>query len=60
MVNKFLTVTEAAERLGVSRQRVIALINQGKLGADRIGSVYMLKVKDVEKRISARMESRKL
>ena len=60
MNKKYLTVTEAAQRLGVSRQRIIALINKGKLGADKIGSVYMLKCKDVESRLSARLESREL
>lgn len=38
----FLTVTEAAERLGVTRARVHQLIQAGKLAAERVGSVWMV------------------
>lgn len=33
----FLTVPEVAERLGITRQRVLALINHGRLPAQRLG-----------------------
>lgn len=36
---KFLTITEAAARLGVSRQRIHQRIQAGSLRADRVQSV---------------------
>lgn len=38
----FMTATEAAERLGVTRARVHQLIQSGKLAAERVGSVWMV------------------
>lgn len=32
----YMSVKEAAERMGVSRQRVNVLIKRGKLGAERV------------------------
>jgi excisionase family DNA binding protein len=43
-----LTTKQASEILGVSRRRVIALIEQGKLKADKFASVYTIAQKDLE------------
>ncbi len=42
-----LSTTQAAERLNVSRRRVIALIEQGKLPAEKFSNVYMINEKDL-------------
>lgn len=43
-----LSTKQASEILGVSRRRVIALIEQGKLKADKFASVYTIARKDLE------------
>jgi len=43
-----LTTKQASEILGVSRRRVIALIEQGKLKARKFSNVYMIAPKDLE------------
>lgn len=43
-----LSVSEAAERLGVHRTRVHALIKAGRLPARRVGSVYLIEEKDLK------------
>ena len=40
---KLLTVNEVAERLGVSRRRVRQLIGEGRLRAERVGAVYVIR-----------------
>jgi excisionase family DNA binding protein len=40
---KLLTVNEAAARLRVSRRRVRQLIEEGRLRAERVGPVYVIK-----------------
>lgn len=45
---KNLTTKQASEILGVSQRRVIALIEQGKLKADKFASVYTISQKDLE------------
>ena len=45
---ELLTTQQAGEILGVSRRRVIALIEQGKLRANKFASVYMIAQKDLE------------
>ncbi len=42
-----LSTTQAGERLNVSRRRVIALIEQGKLPAEKFSNVYMINEKDL-------------
>lgn len=39
-VPELLSLAEAGERLGVSRQRVLQMIDSGKLPAVRVGKVY--------------------
>jgi excisionase family DNA binding protein len=47
-IQKLLSVTETAERLGVIRQRVLQLINAGKLPATKVGNAYVIKESDLE------------
>ena len=47
-MNDELTVTEAAERLGVSRSRVMALVRVGRLGARRHGVQLFIPRADVD------------
>lgn len=49
----YLSVSEAAERLGVSRQMVLSLVKRGKLRADRLGSAVAVLEADVEARMKA-------
>lgn len=42
-----LTTKQASEILGVSRRRVIALIEQGKLKARKFSNVYVIAPKDL-------------
>ncbi len=39
---KILNTSEAAERLGISTRRVIALIDEGKLTAKKVGRDYII------------------
>lgn len=39
---------QAAEKLGVTQRRVIALIEKGKLPAEKFANVYMIDEKDLE------------
>ncbi len=55
-VDSYMTVTEAAARLGVTRQRVLALIGAKKLRSQMIGNYYLLNKVDVEKRLASRMQ----
>lgn len=43
-----LTTKEAAEKLGVSVRRVIALIEAKRLPASRFGNAYSIKESDIE------------
>jgi excisionase family DNA binding protein len=45
---KFLSASETAKRLGISRMRVNQLINSKILKAERIGTVYAIRESDVE------------
>jgi len=46
--NNLISVTEAAKRLGVIRQRVFQLIKAGKLPAKMVGSQYVIQESDLE------------
>lgn len=46
--DKLLSVTEAAERLGVIRQRVFQLIKSDRLPAVMVGSQYVIKESDLK------------
>ena len=44
----FITTKEAAERLGITRRRVVALVTAGRLPATKFGRDYMIKEKDLK------------
>lgn len=46
--DNLLSVTEAAERLGVIRQRVFQLIKAERLPAVMVGSQYVIKESDLK------------
>lgn len=57
-----LTTSEAAERLGVTRWRVNALIKAGRLKAEKKGQIYLINerdLKDVEDRKPGRPSKKK-
>lgn len=43
-----LTVAEAAKELNISPRRVHALIDDGRLPAEKLGSYYVIKKADLE------------
>ena len=45
---KILTTEQAAERLGIGSQRVRDLIKAGRLPAERFGSQWLIKEKDLK------------
>jgi len=42
MSEAYISTTEAAEELGITRQRVLQLIEAGKLQAQKFANVYMI------------------
>jgi excisionase family DNA binding protein len=44
-----ITVTEAAAVMGVSRARVLVLIKQGRIPAEKIGMQFLLQRRDLAK-----------
>ena len=46
-MSDILTTQEAAQRLGVSTRRVIALIEAGRLPASRFGKAYAIQEADL-------------
>ena len=40
--NNYITTNEAAAELGVTRQRVLQLIQDGRLKAEKFANVYMI------------------
>jgi excisionase family DNA binding protein len=46
-MGKLVTTQEAAERLGVTRPRVHALIQAGRLPAEKMGRDYFIKESDL-------------
>ena len=48
----YVTVADAAKRLGVTEQRVLRLIHERELGADRVGHAHLVRLEDVERRAS--------
>ena len=45
---ELLTTQEAADRLGVHRSRIHALIQSGRLPAQKFGNVYTIKAGDLK------------
>jgi excisionase family DNA binding protein len=48
MDRDYITTTEAARLLGISRNRVLALIKAGRLPAEKIGGVWLIKADDLK------------
>ena len=46
-ITKLLTTSEAAEKLGVTRWRVNALIRDGRLKATKVGQIFLIEEKDL-------------
>jgi excisionase family DNA binding protein len=44
-----ITTNEAASLLGVTRQRVLQLIQEGRLKAEKFGNVYMIQRGDLSR-----------
>lgn len=47
MKGKIITVEEAAARLAISRRRVLALIQSGRLPAERFANAYAIREADL-------------
>jgi excisionase family DNA binding protein len=45
----FITTAQAAKKLGVSSQRVLVFISEGRLPATKVGPVYLIQPKDLAK-----------
>ncbi|HMY73817.1 MAG TPA: helix-turn-helix domain-containing protein, partial [Blastocatellia bacterium] len=43
----FLSTTETGERLGITRQRVLQLIESGALPATKVGSAFIIRADDL-------------
>jgi excisionase family DNA binding protein len=43
----YITTNEAGDYLGVTRQRVLQLIQEGRLKAEKFGNVYMIQRADL-------------
>ena len=46
--DKLLSVRQSAELLGISRQRIQALITEGRLLAQKIGNTYVVQESSLE------------
>jgi excisionase family DNA binding protein len=46
--DRLLSVKDSAELLGISRQRIQALISNGRLPAQKIGNSYVIKEADLK------------
>lgn len=42
MAEEYLSVTQVADELGITRQRVLQLITDSRLKAERFANVYMI------------------
>jgi len=47
-MGEHISTNEAAERLGISRQRVLQLISSGRLQAEKFANVYMIREADLK------------
>lgn len=48
MGEAYISVSEAAEELGITRQRVLQLIDAGRLKAQKFANIYMIARSDLE------------
>ena len=47
---EYMSMTQAAEELGVTRARVHQLVHAGLLDAEKVGNVYIVSAASVKKR----------
>ena len=43
-----ISTTQAAEKLGISTRRVVALIKAGRIPTTKVGRIHLIKPKDLE------------
>lgn len=48
MSSDYVSVNEAAEIMGVTRQRILQYINDGRLPAQKFADVYMIRRQDLD------------
>jgi excisionase family DNA binding protein len=48
-MDDLISTNEAAEKLGITRQRVLQLIEAGRLPATKFANVYMIRAVDLKK-----------
>jgi len=48
-INEYITTNEVTATLGVTRQRVLQLIQDGRLKASKFSNVYMIRTSDLSK-----------
>ena len=48
MLMSLISTNEAAERLGITRRRIVALILDGRLTAQKVGRDYVIDEKDLK------------
>ena len=49
-----LSIPQAAERLGISRQATLKLIQRGTLKATQVGRAWVIEEEEVRKRLKAK------
>lgn len=49
MINRTMTVSEAAAELGVSHQWILNRVNRGKIKGEKRGGIWLLKRSSVER-----------
>jgi excisionase family DNA binding protein len=47
-ISEYLTVTQAADSRGISRQAVLGSISRGTLKATKVGNQWLIRRKDLE------------
>lgn len=47
-MDAYISTNEAADRLGITRQRVLQLIKGGRLPAEKFANVYMIRPADLK------------
>lgn len=58
-MSAYYTCAEAAKILGVIPRRVIQLIDEGKLKAEKIGYMWMIHVDDLQREVNKRREGQR-
>ena len=53
-----LSIPQAAERLGITRQRAHQLVQSGELKATQVGRAWVIEEEEVQKRLDNKKEGR--